>query len=247
MKILDVPQSGSTAGTTSSRNRFGQYRRSRSIPTNPSSEGQQRVRSSFAAASQAWADVPEANRASWNYFAQANPVQDALGQQVVLTGAMMFNAVNQRLARANFPTVNLPPSSLVVTVPVIDSVKIAPVSDVWGGASITISPVANGTTVRHLIFSSPPKSAGSGYNGDFRHLVTSQTGDQAVIPIATQLFAKWGAAPYGAKMFFRVYTVASDGGWSPNSGVVSGIVSASAPVVLPVVRHGTFSPPKAKK
>src|SRR5206468_836067 len=97
MKILDVPQSGSQAGTTSSRNRYGQYRRSRATPVNVNSTAQQAARNRLSAESEAWRGLTDIQREAWNSFADEHPQTDSLGQVVTLTGHQMFVGVNSAL------------------------------------------------------------------------------------------------------------------------------------------------------
>src|SRR4051812_21389133 len=65
VKYLGDPSSGSQAGTTASRNRFGQYYRTRATPVNVNSTQQGVVRSRMAANSSAWRALTGAQRAGW--------------------------------------------------------------------------------------------------------------------------------------------------------------------------------------
>src|SRR5439155_109028 len=94
MKILDVPQSGSVAGVTSSRNRFGQYRRTRATPVNPNSTFQGAVRARLSVNSAAWRALTAAQRAGWNDLAASMTRTDSLGQTYSLTGFQSYCSVN---------------------------------------------------------------------------------------------------------------------------------------------------------
>jgi len=65
MKYFGNPQSGSYAQMTASRNRFGQYFRTRAVPVNPATPQQlvQRARLSTNAAG--WRDLTDGERAGW--------------------------------------------------------------------------------------------------------------------------------------------------------------------------------------
>src|SRR6266545_482051 len=94
MKILDVPQSGSVAGITSSRNRFGQYRRTRAIPVNPNTAFQATQRARLAASAALWRTLTAAQRAGWIDLAGAFTRTNSLGQPYNETGAQCFVSVN---------------------------------------------------------------------------------------------------------------------------------------------------------
>lgn len=136
MKFLDVPQSGSIAGTTHSHNRAGQYKRNRRAPVNSPGTGRRAAqRTAFGAASSAYAALTNAQRLAWDSFAAGHPVTDALGSSVTLTGHQMFVGVgSQNINIGNaLPTVP-PSSSSVMSLGVVTAV-----ATVSGGIVITQS------------------------------------------------------------------------------------------------------------
>ena len=207
MKMLDVPQSGSIAGQTSSRNRFGQYRRSRAVPVNPNSSAQVAVRASLISNSQGWRDLTGPERESWNAYAGVTPVVDALGQTIFLTGFQQYVGVNSRMNAAGLATIATPPDGTIVPAPE------AAIADTTAGA-ITINTVAGsaaGTVVQ--VFSSPPVSPGVTFMKDFRLTSTTPGPLVANDPIleVAQMVAKWGALQVGKRFFFRIFTVDNTG------------------------------------
>ena len=111
MKILDVPQSGSIAGSTSSRNRFGQYRRTRAIPTNPRSEKQTVIRSRLAQLSRNFGLLTPDKQQGWLDYSQQHPTRDSLGQSIVLTPSMMYVGINSRRIQTGESESQFPPSA----------------------------------------------------------------------------------------------------------------------------------------
>ena len=98
MKYLGAPQSGSQANTTASHNRAGQYYRNRRSPVQPVGTGRRAfVRSSFGAASAAWAALSGAAQASRIAYANSHPITDSLGQSITLTGHQMYVGVGVSL------------------------------------------------------------------------------------------------------------------------------------------------------
>jgi len=200
MKHLNAPMSGSQANTTASKNRFGQYFRSRAIPTNPNTPAQQTARNNFTAASKAWAGLTDAQRLAWKNFADSHPRVNSLGTSTNLTGAQMYNAVNSLNLTAGIAQQPEPPDGSVIAPPdfsLTDATHAA-----LSGKVHTAIPVAN--TI--LIWSSPPASAGRAFNGDSRLvkiLVGTNAADQIVLT-AAQLTTKFGTLVAGQKYFFSV-------------------------------------------
>ncbi len=101
--------SGSAGGITASHNKGGQYFRLRSIPTNPSTIAQQNVRAVLAAQSQGWADRTDAERGAWENWAQENPITNALGDSILMSGHQAYIQVNARLAFDGQAVLTVPP------------------------------------------------------------------------------------------------------------------------------------------
>lgn len=93
--------SGSIGGQTFSHNKGGPYVRTRAIPTNPNSPRQQAVRVILGTLASAWSNIlTDAQRASWNVYADANTILNALGQSIKLTGLAWYLRCGARLLDA---------------------------------------------------------------------------------------------------------------------------------------------------
>lgn len=95
MTLIVLPagtqKSGSTGGTTSSRNRFGAYERSRSVPVNPNTARQVVARNAVNSITIAWNNVlTQVQRDAWNVYAANVSWLNRLGQTVNLTGLNHF-------------------------------------------------------------------------------------------------------------------------------------------------------------
>jgi len=83
--------SGSIAGNTFARNRFGNYVRARTKPVNPNSTLQAAARSRVGSLTQAWRTALDAaERLSWSTYAAAVGTKNKLGETVFLTGLNHF-------------------------------------------------------------------------------------------------------------------------------------------------------------
>lgn len=91
--------SGSEGGDTYSHNRFGAYRRSRSVPVNPNTDRQVAVRNAVRSLTIAWANtLTQVQRDAWDAYAATVTWLNHLGQSVHLTGLNHF-------VRSNTPRV----------------------------------------------------------------------------------------------------------------------------------------------
>lgn len=117
MLILTTPQSGSVAGVTSSRNRFGQYQRTRAIPVQPRTPKQTRNRALFTVNSSAWRGLTDAQRTAWNDYAAQIIRSGRLGSSYSPTGASLFTgaaiAIGELGTQSDAP-VDLPTYSLAI-------------------------------------------------------------------------------------------------------------------------------------
>ena len=91
MALVVLPEgtqiSGSAGGTTWSRNRYGAYKRNRSVPVNPNTDRQVAVRNDVRALTIAWQNtLTQAQRNAWEIYADNVTWLNHLGQSVHLTG-----------------------------------------------------------------------------------------------------------------------------------------------------------------
>ena len=90
-----VQMSGSIAGNTHARNRFGNYMRARTKPVNPNTARQVTARARLALLAEDWREVlSDAQRIAWNTYAAGVSWLNGLGEVVHLTGFNMFCRTN---------------------------------------------------------------------------------------------------------------------------------------------------------
>jgi len=95
-----IQMSGSIAGNTFARNRFGNYVRARTKPINPNTAKQILVRSVIADLSARWAQTLSAGqRAAWNLYADSVAMKNKLGETVYLSGYNHYMRSNAWFAR----------------------------------------------------------------------------------------------------------------------------------------------------
>lgn len=184
MKILTDPRSGSYQGLTASRNRNGQYVRTRAIPVQPRTSAQLQVRARLAASSAAFRALTAYQIAAWKSLGLLMVRRDSLGQQTNLTAAqanVSINAILQAYGQAvvtDAPLLTTP--SAVATVNVTaDSVT----------PTLTVATTAEPGTGFVGIYAAPPQTAGRSFVQGFRLIQTHAVGGSPY-----NILAAWNAA-----------------------------------------------------
>lgn len=216
--------SGSTGGTTYSKNRGGHYRKNKPMPINPNSSFQIAVRSSFGTLSQAWRSLTDAQRAAWNAMAPQYPYLDVFGVARTPSGFQLYKTLNGNLdsVGATRITTPLPPAAVTAV-----TFTVSAYDDTTGPtAAFTATPLAATTSL--LIEATSPYSAGiSNVSNKYRIVKvwpTTTTSAVMAAAIAANLVTKFGSSVgmVGSKVSFRISTVnTATGQSSPYSYVTS--------------------------
>lgn len=168
MKVLTSPQSGSYAGVTASRNRNGQYLRTRAVPVQPRTTFQLQVRARLASNSARYRSLTDVQIAAWRSLGLLMLRTDSLGQQVNLTGAQANASVNQVLQAYGQATVDDAP--LLTTPTACATVVLAADS---AGPTMTVTTTSEPASGFIGIYASPPTTAGRNSIPDLRLIATA--------------------------------------------------------------------------
>ena len=202
MKVLTAPQSGSQAGTTASRNRFGQYLRTRATPVNPSSGAQGLVRARMSANSAAWRALTGAQRAGWADLGLSMVRSDSLGQSYTLQGNQAYASVNNNRLLSTLAIVADAPA--LVTPAVITSATITLTA---ASLSIAYTPTPMPAATYLAVYASPQRSAGRSYESDFRFIKLSAVAGATPLVALTEYTAKFGVPVLGNRIFFSLVAI----------------------------------------
>lgn len=109
-----VQMSGSIAGQTHARNRFGNYIRARTKPVNPKSPRQVAARIAIMYLAEQWRESPmsDAKRAAWETYADSVNWQNKLGEVIKLTGYQHYIRTNAALVAIGGTRVDDGPTDL---------------------------------------------------------------------------------------------------------------------------------------
>jgi len=164
---------GSIGGTVYSKNRYGSYARNRTVPVNPNSERQQKVRNILAQIVAAWSQIlTPGQRAAWGVYAAAVNFTNSLGQTITLTGFNHY--IRSNVARRNNGISRMDTGPVVLILPPTDGDFAVEVSEGSQLATITFDDAAawcSEDSGHMSIHQGVPKnSATSFYGNHFRHL-----------------------------------------------------------------------------
>ena len=202
MKVLKAPQSGSMAGTTAGRNRFGQYERSRAIPVNPSTGAQGLVRARMTTNSTAWRALTSAQRAGWNGLGLNMVRTDSLGQSYTLQGNQAYASVNNNRALSTLAPI---PDAPAIATPINIITATLTLTAASLSLAYTATPLAAATYL--ALFASPQRSAGRSFEGDLRFIKLSTAAQATPLVALTEYTAKFGVPVVGNRIFFVAVTI----------------------------------------
>lgn len=95
-----------------SHNKGGDYVRLGTTPTNPQTSRQQDTRNALGLLAAYWTSgLTQAQRDAWDVYAEANPIKNSLGQDILISGLAWFVRANARLQDAGLSGNNDPPTN----------------------------------------------------------------------------------------------------------------------------------------
>lgn len=218
MKYLGDPRSGSYQGMTASRNRFGQYMRTRASPVQPRTVAQLNQRARMTTNAAGWRAITASQREGWAGLGLMISRTDALGQSYTLNGFMAYCSVNNNKLDAGDAAVSDAPA-------IITPLDLATVTVTLTAAAFSIAYTATplGAAVRGFIWVSPMQSAGRKFNGDYRLLAVTAAAAASPHNALAAYTARFGVPVVGTRIFISIETYA--GGFKGSPFNVSQVVA----------------------
>jgi len=201
MKLLAPPQSGSYQGLTASRNRFGQYMRTRAIPVNPNSTQQGVMRGRLGGNSAGYRALTPAQRAGWAALGLLMVRTDSLGQPYSLQGNQAYISINNNLQDTGEAQISDAPA---IATPVTLLTYALTLTAAALSLAYTATPLEADTYL--LVYASPQRSAGRSFEGDVRLLKVSTAAQASPLVALTEYTAKFGVPIVGNRIFFTLVT-----------------------------------------
>jgi hypothetical protein len=106
-----IQMSGSIAGNTFGRNRYGNYVRAKTKPVNPRTQLQTDIREAVQVLTARWANtVTSAQRTAWNLYADSVSMKNKLGEVIKLSGFNHYIRSNVQPLRAGLTPIDAGPT-----------------------------------------------------------------------------------------------------------------------------------------
>lgn len=219
MALVVLPEgtqvSGSIGGTTWSHNRYGAYKRNRSVPVNPNTGRQVLVRNAVRGLMIRWNNVlTQAERDAWDVYAANVTWLNKLGQSVNLTGGAHY-------IRSNVPRIQAAGVGAIVDVaPVIFNLATAEqtlgctASEATQQASVTFDntqPWANEDDGYQFVFGGLPKNASINFFRSPYRYMDSIDGDALAAPVSPQLINWPWPFAQGNQLWLKTRVSRADG------------------------------------
>jgi hypothetical protein len=221
MKILDVPQSGTTGNTVSYKARYGQVRRKYVVPRDPRSASQMARRKALGRARFLWRTVTDAQRAAWNAAASGARTRPRLNRSGKLTGYLLFVKINCNLALVGQPVVLDPPDFPRFGRNPVGQLTI---TNTKGVIALKLS-VTGKPAQPVVVLGTKQRSAGVSYVDHFTILGVLPDPVQGVSDITDLYVAKYGKPRAGSRVFIQTFQLSN--GWDDLPQPTSAIVPAA--------------------
>lgn len=195
--------SGSVRGTVFARNKGGAYIRGKGVVSNPQTQKQSAVRSTFSAISQAWRGLTSEERSAWNSAVSDYPYQNKLGETKQLSGFALHQKLNLNLAAvgANLIDAPLAPAVVAGLEDLSASIDVGAADEMI----LSTSALAADANTEYVVFATPSVSAGvTNVNKLFRQIATA-TGAEllADFDVQSAYTAEFGTPSEGETVGFK--------------------------------------------
>lgn len=204
--------SGSLAGSTYSRNRFGMYVRSRSLPVNPNSPLQVAVRNYMRSLSAMWVDtLTDAERNAWEVYGANVPVKNRVGDNINLTGLNHFIRSNSPRLLAGLTPVLSGPTVYQLAALTEPEFTVTPATDKINVTFSATDAWATESGGALLVFASRPQNPSINFfKGPYRY-AGKILGDGTTTPTSPVALDAPFSVEDGQKVFARFAALRADG------------------------------------
>lgn len=202
---------GKLGGHVASKNRGGNYLRTKTTPVNPQSTAQTDVRSIFGNLSQAWSGLTESERESFNEAVGNFAQTDIFGDLKNPSGKALFQRLNQNLLIVGESQLNSAPGLVSAPSEIATTVTID-----TAGSEIIFDNLASAGDGHPIVRSSGPVSAGTSFVKNRMRIVSTESqGPGFQGSVYTDYVAKFGTPSVGQKVYIELNYVLSNGVQTP--------------------------------
>lgn len=205
-----VDARGKINGHVASKNRAGNYFRTKVSPVNPQTDFQQNVRGRFGARSAAWRGLTDAQRQSWIDAAPSFPVVNVFGESKILSGFQLYNALNLNLELIGEAAITTAPAPAAI--PSLVSADIDTMTATEVSVELGIGTVPAGFAC--VVFGTPSYGAGISFVKNKFRFIGSYAAAVTTNPldVTTNYEVRFGNVTAGQKVSLRCFLVSTTTG-----------------------------------
>ncbi len=224
MEVIDTPRTGKLGPFVFYTSPFGQCCRSRTVPRNPKSERQSRMRAIFGSSSHGWGvTLTEDQRQRWVTAALTAPSHPSLSQYSHLSSQQFYVQINSTLMCIGQAPVDEPPAPVAFGPSPIGDLLID--NEPEDGVRLRLT--AGTVNEDIMVFGQPPCSAGRMKHRRVYFLGLLGPAANGQWDITGLYTARFGQPAPGQKVF--IVTRQTGNGWTTRENTFSAIVSPSFP------------------
>ena len=202
---------GKLGGQVFSKNKSGNYVRTKTTPTNPQTVYQSMARALFASISANWSGLSDAVRASFDAAVPDWKRTNIFGDLTELTGKALFQRLNNQAQSAGLPAVLTVPTK--ITMP--DAIVTDGVIDI-SSTDITLTDAYATAGINVVIMATPPLTQGTKFvKNRLRQIYSVDAGSYVAADAYAAYVEKFGAPTAGDNVYLGIKYVAPTGQVTP--------------------------------
>jgi len=197
---------GKLNGHVFSKNRNGNYVKTKTNPINRNTSVQAAVRAFFSTLTKGWKALTDVQRGSWNTAVANFKKTNSLADEIILTGHQLYISLNRNIQSILGAVISTAPFPATVT-PMLTASVDADVSDATQVLTYTPAVPATQTVI---IYATRPMSAGKNSNSqDYKQIATIVAADVSPYDLTAEYEAVFGITwkTVGAKIFYKMKPV----------------------------------------
>lgn len=201
--------SGSAGNTVASRNKWGSYLRTRTMPVDPGTAAQLDQRAAFTSIGAEWRELTNAQRLDWAGLGDQMVRLNSLGQTYTLSGFQAFMSVNDTLDKMGLAGLTEPP---VLNEPTaLETIAITLDDTPLFSIAYTATPLAAGTKL--LVQATAGVSPGINFmpRSGYRTIFYSAAAAASPANVLASYQAKFGNPTLDEKIFTRMCVINPSG------------------------------------
>lgn len=208
---LVVDGRGKIGGHVASKNRSGNYLRTKTTPTNPQTSFQTSVRALFGSISQGWSSLTEAQRNGWRDAVDLWKRTDIFGDLKRPTGKALYQRLNQQAQVVGYSAITDAPEPSEVESSVISNAEF----DI-AATELTLGNLNSSASTKVQLFGTPALSAGTKFVKNKLRAFDAQDADAFISANAYgNYIARFGTPTSSDNIYIGVKYVDDNGNATP--------------------------------